>query len=200
MTVFILKQLIGQLFRGGHLLYFFSLCMSLPFPHMPGWLSESSFHGVMCVEDCKFSEIITKDYGCTFVLSRSQPIFGFLCFALLYNHWAPSYNVSIILVGILELIVSLSSRQPPPRDLHGLPYHNIGKQFLLTAVNQRQKPKTLPQSLSDFQLVNWFHRLLLSKLHLKRKAEPSIFEGRKKLPRPLGFKIQKHSILWKKLH
>lgn len=47
-------------------------------------------------------------------------------------------------------------------------------------MNQCQKPKMLPQSLNDFQLVNWFHRLLLSKLHLKRKAELSVFEGRGK--------------------
>lgn len=86
---------------------------------------------------------------------------------LLYNHRIPCYNASGILGGILELIVSLSSLGCLLGGLHSLPYHNIEKQFLWTAVNQRQKSKMLPQSLSDFQLVNWFHRLLLSKLHLK---------------------------------
>lgn len=79
----------------------------------------------------------------------------------------PVYNASVIFGGILELIVSLSSLGPLLGGLHSLPYHNIEKQFLWTAVNQRQKSKMLPQSLSDFQLVNWFRRLLLSKLHLK---------------------------------
>lgn len=86
MTVFILKQLIGQLFRGGHLLSFFSTRTSLPFLHTPGWLSEGGLHSVMCVEDGRLSDIVTKNDGCAFILSRSPRIFGFfLCFALLYN-------------------------------------------------------------------------------------------------------------------
>lgn len=108
----------------------------------------------------------------------------------------PCSNVSIILVGTLQPIVSRSSLQPPLWDLHSLPYHNIGKQFLLTAVNQGQKSRMLPQSLSDFQLVNGFHRLLRSKLHLKWKAEPSIFERANTLG-PLAFKILKQNRFWK---
>lgn len=84
MTVFVLKQLIGQLFRGGHLLFFSSTRTSLPFLHMPGWLSEGGLHSVMCVEDGGLSDIITKNCGCAFIRSGSPCIFGFFmfCFTL----------------------------------------------------------------------------------------------------------------------
>lgn len=128
--------------------------------------------------------------------SRSRQIFGFLCCACFTITEFPVIMPPYF--GGHSRAHCLSQQpRPSPGRLHSLPYHNIEKQFLWTAVNQRQKSKMLPQSLSDFQLVNWFHRLLLSKLHFKWKAEPSIFE-RGEILGPLGFTILKQRMLWKK--